>query len=78
MKTAREIAADFVTEHDEINDLELAILRHMEHHANLERARCAEIADHHAHPDGPGFMHDTDYREAARTIARAIRNPRGP
>ncbi len=44
-KTAREIACEWENGADRAQLLELAILRHMEHHVAQERERCAKIAD---------------------------------
>lgn len=47
METAREIAERFVGHPPNVDDLERAILRHMEHHmqraARIERDECAAI-----------------------------------
>lgn len=39
------IAQRFVSEPTNVRDLELAILRHMEHHMLKERERCAQVAE---------------------------------
>ena len=43
MKTAKDIAMAYCGERDPLN-LELEILRHMEHHVMAEREACAKIA----------------------------------
>lgn len=40
---AFEIASQFLDSGKKRNDLEVAILRHMEHHVMLERERCCQI-----------------------------------
>jgi hypothetical protein len=42
---AAEIAAEFAGEGSDRSNLELAILRHMEHHIALEREACAQLAE---------------------------------
>ena len=73
METARQIAERFVGEASNVDDLERAILRHMEHHIvahrEAEREACAEIANAQPCPHGDV----EDHTSCGEIIAEAIR-----
>jgi hypothetical protein len=71
METAQEIAARFVSDSNR-NDLELAILRYLEHHIQetitIEREACAKIAGDYAET-----IKTYPWGKTATDIADAIR-----
>ena len=77
METARQIAERFVGHPPNIDDLERAILRHMEHHIfearKVEREACARVAEAPAW-SAPTETGEWALREAAKVIAHAIRS----
>ena len=66
------IASQFLDSGKSRNELELAILRHMEHHIAAEREACAKIADERE--EWAKRMYGSNYRASmAKYIAKEIR-----
>ncbi len=68
---AFDIANRFLDSGTKRNELEVAILRHMEHHIAVEREACALVADQRAQEEDA--MSAVNSAACARGIAAAIR-----